>query len=160
MTTPLQMAMVLSQVANGGISYRPYLVNKIVDSNGSLVQDFKPEKLGELPISKKTMDIIRESLRNVALEGGTAGLLLKDFPVNIAGKTGTSENPHGSDHGWFVAYAPYEKPEVVVVVIVEQGGFGASSAVPIGKKILEAVFNINTNPPATTKPVNNIVKTN
>ena len=160
LTTPLQMAMVLSQVANGGISYRPYLVNKIVDSNGSLVQDFKPEKLGELPISKKTMDIIRESLRNVALEGGTAGLLFKDFPVNIAGKTGTSENPHGSDHGWFVAYAPYEKPEVVVVVIVEQGGFGASSAVPIGKKILEAVFNINTNPPATTKPVNNIVKTN
>ena len=68
----------------------------------------------------------------------------KDFPIDIAGKTGTAENPHGKDHGWFVAYGPFDNPSVVVAVIVEQGGFGAQSAVPIGKKILEAVFHIPT----------------
>ncbi|MBP1762691.1 MAG: mrdA 1, partial [Firmicutes bacterium] len=63
--------------------------------------------------------------------------------INIAGKTGTTENFHGDDHGWFVAYGPYEDPRVAVVVIVEQGGFGSSSAAPIAKKIMEAAFNLN-----------------
>ena len=62
--------------------------------------------------------------------------------IDIAGKTGTAENPHGRDHGWFVAYGPFDNPSVVVAVIVEQGGYGAASAVPIGRKILEAAFNI------------------
>ncbi|WP_110953361.1 penicillin-binding protein 2 [Massilibacillus massiliensis] len=142
LTSPLQIADVYAQIANGGTRYRPYLVSKITAPDGSLIKSFSPEKLGSLAVSKKTMDIIRESLRNVALEGGTAGALFKDFPVAIAGKTGTAENPHGNDHGWFVAYGPYENPEYVVVVVVEQGGYGATSAVPIGKKILEAAFHI------------------
>jgi len=142
LVTPLQIAEVYSQIANGGTRYRPYLVSQITAPDGTIVKKFSPEKMGELNISKPTMNLIRESLRDVALEGGTAGSVFKDFPVSIAGKTGTAENPHGSDHGWFVAYGPYENPEYVVVVIVEQGGFGASSAVPIGKKILEAAFHI------------------
>lgn len=144
LVTPLQIAEVYSQIANGGTRYRPYLVSQITAPDGTPIQKFSPEKMGDLGISKRTMDVIRDSLRNVALEGGTAGEVFKNFPVAIAGKTGTAENPHGSDHGWFVGYGPYENPEYVVVVVVEQGGYGATSAVPIGKKILEAAFHIET----------------
>ena len=74
---------------------------------------------------------------------GTAAFIFgKNYPVEIAGKTGTEENPHGRDHGWFVAYGPFDNPTIVVAVIVEQGGYGSQSAVPIGKKILDAAFHI------------------
>lgn len=141
LATPLQMAMVLSEVANGGTRYRPYLLNRITDSQGRLLKSFEPEKLGELPISRSTMDLIRASLRDVTHEG-TASAIFGDFPVAIAGKTGTAENSHGNDHGWFVAYGPYDYPNIVISVIVDQGGFGSMSAVPIGKKILEAAFHL------------------
>lgn len=141
LTTPLQIASVYSQIANGGKRYRPYLVSQITDPEGKIIESFAPEKLGDLKISESTMRLIRESLRDVANEG-TASRFFSDFPVQIAGKTGTSENSHGADHGWFVAYGPYENPNIVVAVIVEQGGFGAASAVPIGKKILDAAFYI------------------
>ncbi|WIW71404.1 penicillin-binding protein 2 [Anaerosinus gibii] len=146
LVTPLQIAMLYSEIANGGIRYRPYLVSKITAPDGTVIKQFQSEKLGQLTISQKTMDLIRISLRDVAREGGTAGQIFKDFPVPIAGKTGTAENPHGSDHGWFVAYGPFDNPQYVVAVIVDQGGFGSMSAVPIGKKILEAAFHIDNNP--------------
>lgn len=155
LTTPLQIASVYSQIANGGIRYRPYLVSKITAPDGTVIKSYKPEKLGELKVSEYMMNVVRDSLRDVAREGGTAGEVFKDFPITIAGKTGTAENPHGSDHGWFVAYGPYENPEYVVVVIVEQGGFGSTSAVPIGKKILEAAFNIEQPDPAKAKQPGN-----
>jgi len=63
----------------------------------------------------------------------------------VAGKTGTAENAHGRDHGWFVAYAPYDKPRIVVVALVEQGSFGAGSAGPIVRDILAAYFHVNLN---------------
>lgn len=147
LATPLQMAVVMGEIANGGHRYRPYLVSKVVSQNGAAVKTFAPQEVGSIKISERTLNLVRESLRDVAMEGGTASQAFGDFPITIAGKTGTAENPHGSDHGWFVAYAPYDDPRVVVVVIVEQGGFGSSSAVPIAKKILEAAFNINQ-PPA------------
>jgi penicillin-binding protein 2 len=71
--------------------------------------------------------------------------------VQIAGKTGTAENPHGRDHGWFVAYGPFENPTVVVAVVVDQGGYGAQYAVPIGREILEAAFGIEKPQPETEK---------
>lgn len=141
LVTPLQIAELYSQIANGGKRFRPYLVRQITDPKGAVIKNFEPEKIGDLQISVKTMNLIRESLRDVAREG-TASTFFSDFPVPIAGKTGTSENSHGSDHGWFVAYGPYDHPSVVVAVLVDQGGFGATSAVPIGKKVLEAAFHI------------------
>ena len=106
--------------------------------------------MGQITLSPGTLTLIRNALREVAKEGGTAGTLFGDFPIAIAGKTGTAENPHGRDHGWFVAYGPFDDPRIVVVVIVEQGGFGASAAGPIVKKIMEAAFNINQ--PTTDAP--------
>lgn len=143
LATPLQIAVMLGEIANGGHRYRPYLVSKITAPDGSVTKTFAPEEVGKIDISSKTLNLVRDSLREVAQEGGTAGDSFRGFPISIAGKTGTAENSHGDDHGWFVAYGPYEDPRIVVVVIVEQGGYGASSAVPIAKKILEAAFNIN-----------------
>lgn len=151
LATPLQMAMVMGEIANGGHRYRPHIVSRITGSNGEVIQTFKPEEVGQVTISESTLNLIRESLRDVAQEGGTAATTFQDFPISIAGKTGTAENSHGSDHGWFVAYGPYEDPRVAVAVIVEQGGFGALSAVPIAKKILEAAFNINQPPSESAK---------
>lgn len=146
LATPLQIAVMLSEIANGGHRYRPYLVSKIASANGEVVKTFAPEEVGSITISPSTLSLVRESLRDVALEGGTGAAAFRDFPVSIAGKTGTAENSHGSDHGWFIAYGPFEDPRIVVVVIVEQGGFGAGSAAPIAKKILETAFNVNQAP--------------
>jgi penicillin-binding protein 2 len=146
LATPLQMAVLVSQVANGGHRYRPYLVSKMLAPNGEAVKAFGPEEVGNIKISERTLSLIREGLRDVAHDGGTASYFFSGFPIPIAGKTGTAENSHGRDHGWFVAYAPYDDPRVVVVVIVEQGGFGASAAAPVARTILEAAFNLNQKP--------------
>ena len=143
LASPLQVAALMSQVANGGHRYRPYLVSKISKPNGETIKAFEPEEVGRINLSDSTLKLIRDALREVAQEGGTAGGVFSDFPIAIAGKTGTAENPHGQDHGWFVAYGPFEDPRIAVAVIVEQGGYGASSAAPIAKKILEAAFNLN-----------------
>ena len=145
LVTPLQMAVMLSEVANGGIKYRPYVVSRIDNKDGTPKEIFGPDKLGILPVPKNIMDLVREGLRDVTNEGGTAGELFKGFPIDVAGKTGTSENAHGRDHGWFVAYAPYDKPQIVVVALVEQGSFGAGSAGPIVRDILAAYFNVPVN---------------
>lgn len=142
LVTPIQMAVLMSEVANGGHRYRPYLVQSITRPDGTVVQSFAPEEVGRLDISDKTLDVIREGLQDVT-ESGTASDAFRNFPFRIAGKTGTAENPHGDDHGWFVAYAPFDNPRFTVVVVVPQGGYGAESAAPIARKVLDAAFNLN-----------------
>ncbi|MBP2644735.1 MAG: spoVD 3 [Firmicutes bacterium] len=137
LATPIQMATVMSQVANGGHRFRPYLVTKELAPDGSVAKTFQPEEVGKVDISDRTLNLIRSALYDVARPGGTAAYVFDGFPIPIAGKTGTAENPHGDDHGWFVAYAPFDNPTVVVAVVVEQGGFGSDSAAPIARKILE-----------------------
>ena len=142
LTTPLQMASVISQIANGGHRYRPYLVSKIVSPNGETVKTFEPQELSSIKMADKNLNAIRNGLREVAMGGGTAGYVFEGFPVQIAGKTSTAENPHGDDHGWFVAYGPFDNPTVAIAVIVEQGGYGTDSAAPIARKIMEAAFGL------------------
>ncbi|MBP2636564.1 MAG: spoVD 3 [Firmicutes bacterium] len=142
LVTPLQMAVVMGEIANGGHRYRPYLVSKIAAPNGQAIKTFGPEEVGNIKISDRNLKLVRDSLQEVAMPGGTAAYIFQGFPISIAGKTGTAENSHGDDHGWFVAYAPFDKPTVVVAVIVEQGGFGSDSAAPIARKILEAALNV------------------
>jgi penicillin-binding protein 2 len=136
------MASLMSQIANGGHRYRPYLVSKIITPTGETIKSFGPEELGSVPMSPKTLNAIRTALRDVVTPTGTAGYIFEGFPVPIAGKTSTAENSHGDDHGWFVAYGPYDNPTIAVAVIVEQGGYGSDSAAPITRKIMEAAFNI------------------
>ena len=139
LATPIQVAEMLSAVATDGKRYKPHLVSKILNDDGSVAKTFEPEEEGKLPISESTLKLIQEGLEAVTEEGGTAAFL-KNLPVPVAGKTGTAENPHGLEHGWFIAYAPAKKPQLVVVCIVEQGSYGTISAAPIVKSILEYVF--------------------
>lgn len=144
LVTPLQAAMIVSEVANGGIQYKPFIVSRIDNLDGTPYKIFAPEQTGTLEVSKTTLDLIREGMRNVAEESGTAGSLFAGFPVQVAGKTGTAENFSGRDHGWFVAFAPYDHPRIVIAVLTEQGGFGASSSGPIVRAMLEEFFHIGT----------------
>jgi penicillin-binding protein 2 len=146
LATPLQMAVVMGEIANGGHRYRPYLVSRIVAPNGATVKSFAPEETGSIQISDKTLNLVRAGLKDVASPEGTAGYIFEGFPISMAGKTGTAENSHGDDHGWFVAYAPFEDPRIAIAVIVEQGGFGSDAAAPIARKILEAAFNLDQKP--------------
>ena len=139
LATPIQLAVMLSAVANNGDIYRPHLVDKIVNDDGSVVKEIKPEKIGHLPVSAETLELLQSALKAVAQEGGTAAQLA-NLSVPVAGKTGTAENPHGKDHGLFVGYAPADNPNLVVVAVIDQGGFGSVSAAPIVQRIFEYVF--------------------
>ena len=116
--------MIVSEVANGGIQYRPFIVSRIDNLDGTPYKIFAPEQVGTLSVSKSTLDLVREGMRNVAEESGTAGSLFAGFPIRSLVTTGTAENFGGTDHGWFVAYAPYEHPRIVIAVLTEQGGSG------------------------------------
>jgi len=150
LATPLQMAVLMSEVANGGIRWRPHVVGKVLSAKGEVVSVTKPEEMGRVEISPATLKLVREGLRGVSEAGGTGAGVFANFPVAVAGKTGTAENPHGDDHGWFVAYGPFNDPRITVAVIIEQGGYGSTSAGPIARKILETAFNLK---PATTEAV-------
>lgn len=141
LATPIQLAVATASVANGGIRYKPYLIDKILDNNGKIVKEFKKEKVADIGVSKSNLAAIALGLRGVAQAGGT-GQQLKDFPVPIAGKTGTAENPHGKDHGIFVGYAPFDNPSIVVAIIIDQGGYASMSVVPVARKIFAAAFGI------------------
>ena len=142
LVTPLQAAMVMGEIAANGKRYQPHLVQRIVDVHGNTVREFQPKLLSELDVSPSVIRNVQEGLHSVTKIGTAAGVFA-GFPIDIAGKTGTAENSQGRDHGWFVAYGPYVNPNIVIAVIVEQGGFGSMSAVPIGRRILEAAFQLD-----------------
>lgn len=139
LTTPIQLSVMLSIVANGGTKYQPYLVDSIINSDGSLFEKPKRAEGKHIDVSQQTIDYIRLGMSATTQEGGTASYFA-GLPKPIAGKTGTAENSHGRDHGLFVAYGPVDDPELVVVCIVEQGGFGSVAAGPIVYKAFEEFF--------------------
>ena len=139
LTTPIQLSVMLSIVANGGTKYQPYLVDSIINSDGSLFEKPKRAEGKHIDVSQQTIDYIRMGMSATTQEGGTASYFA-GLPKPIAGKTGTAENSHGRDHGLFVAYGPVDDPELVVVCIVEQGGFGSVAAGPIVYKAFEEIF--------------------
>ena len=141
LVTPLQAAMVMGEIAADGKRYKPHLVSRIQTQDGDVIKEFQPELLSELQVPANVIRLVQEGLHDVT-KFGTAASTFRGFPVDIAGKTGTAENSQGRDHGWFVAYGPFDNPNIVVAVIVEQGGFGSQSAVPIGREILEAAFHV------------------
>lgn len=139
LSTPIQLSVMLSIVANGGTKYQPYLVDSIINSDGSLFEKPKRAEGKHIDVSQQTIDYIRMGMSATTQEGGTASYFA-GLPKPIAGKTGTAENSHGRDHGLFVAYGPVDDPELVVVCIVEQGGFGSVAAGPIVYKAFEEFF--------------------
>jgi len=141
--TPIQIANYVAAIANEGTWMKPHLIKSITDSEGNSVLEKNPEIGGQLNISKNTYDVIKQGMRGVALPGGTAYSVFANFPISVAGKTGTAEWDVTKDpHGWFVAFAPYEDPEIAVVVFIEQAGSGGTTGGPVAKAIFEEYFHL------------------
>lgn len=140
--TPLQILQFVSGIANGGMTYTPSLVKKIVDSKGAEIFTHIPSRSYNLPLKKETIAILRKGMWGVVNAEKGTGRLARVPGIEAAGKTGTAQNPHGEDHAWFVAFAPYEKPQICIVVFIENGGMGGSVAAPIAGRIIQNYFNI------------------
>lgn len=135
LATPLQIANLAATIANRGWFYTPHVVKNIADS----VIDKKYQEKRRPRIDTKYYDIIAEGMR-MAVTGGTCKTAnLSD--IEVCGKTGTAQNPHGPDHSVFMGFAPYRNPKIAVAVYVENAGFGATYGVPIGSLIIEKYLN-------------------
>ncbi|GMO67282.1 MAG: penicillin-binding protein 2 [Endomicrobiia bacterium] len=140
--TPLQMACMISAVANNGICHKPYIVDRVVSSNMDKIYSHKLDFEERISLSDGAWDLLHKALLEV-VESGT-GIRSKIPGIKIAGKTGTAQNSQGDDHAWFVSYAPADNPEIAIAVIIENGGGGGYNAVPVGRKIYEAYFNMKS----------------
>jgi penicillin-binding protein 2 len=133
--TPLQLAVAYAALANGGTVVRPHLAAP----RGPRRLRFKPVRRVRLA----DVWAIRSGLFAAAHgSSGTSTSVFGDFPVQVAGKTGTAQTPHGSDHSWYASWAPASHPRVVVVVLIEHGGFGAEAAAPAARDIYSAFFHV------------------
>lgn len=136
LVTPLEMAVAISTIANGGVRMEPYLV-KEVSGNWFTRKIWRSQASAQV-ITQHTAALVRDAMI-LAVEQGTAQAA-KIAGIRVAGKTGTAENPHGRDHSWFVGFAPADQPQIAVVVIIEHGGAGSGLATEIGREIfLEAL---------------------
>ncbi|MCM8745232.1 penicillin-binding protein 2 [Thermomicrobium sp. CFH 73360] len=141
--TPLQVADAYAAVANGGTLWRPYLIERVTAIDGSDRARTEPKARGTLPIAAEHIAAIRSALRDVvARPNGTAYSVFQGFPLPVAGKTGTAESGQDAPHAWFVAIAPADNPQLVLVVMVEHGGEGSRVAAPIARQILEAAVEV------------------
>ncbi len=139
--SPLQMAVAYAALGNGGTVLRPKLMLQTEDAAGRIISESEPEVTGEVPIDPADRQVIMEGLHDAAQSPeGTSYKVFGGFPVKIAGKTGTSERTNEPDQSWYAALAPYENPEIAVVVTVERGGFGADTAAPVTLQILQEYF--------------------
>lgn len=141
-TTPLQVANSVAAVANGGTLYRPHVAHEIHHTDGS-VEVIQPEVLGTLPVDPATLAYIEQGLLGVTAPGGTGARSFEDFPIPIAGKTGTAEMKPKQPFAWFAGYnpTPVNGQRYVVVAMVEEGGGGSLTAAPIVRNILAGLFD-------------------
>ncbi|MGF1671262.1 MAG: penicillin-binding protein 2 [Balneolaceae bacterium] len=133
--SPLQMAVATSVIANGGYRVQPHVVKYIREPDGEL-RFTNPEKTKIEWIKPEYLGAVKQGMRDVVLTGSGRFYANLDT-IAVAGKTGTAQNPHGENHGWFVAYAPFENPEIVVAVLMENSGFGSISAAPVASLLIE-----------------------
>lgn len=145
LVTPLQVARMMSVVANGGILWKPRLVERVERVDGSIAYASQSKATGHVDLSPAVWNFLRHALAGVVNEGGT-GSAARLPGIVVAGKTGTAQSvansdaAKGQDHAWFASFAPADDPQVVVVVLVERGGKGGQVAAPIARQIYQALF--------------------
>lgn len=137
--TPLQVANFTAAVANGGKLFKPTLVSALLSEDNQIVRVIEPEVIRENFIDAYNLQVVREGMRQAVTAGSARSLSV--LPVAAAGKTGTAQwSSKKANHAWFTAFAPYEKPEVTVTVLVEEGREGSEVAVSIAREILQWYF--------------------
>ena len=149
--TPLKLTQMYAAIGNGGTIWQALIAKAIVKTDGTVVKSFVPNKLGTLTTAPSTIKFLQSALREVIVSGTGAGVFA-GFPVEVSGKTGTGQvfgrNPNGTlkdDTSWFASYAPSKKPRFAVVMMVGQGGFGASTSGVGVRQIYEAIFGVKGN---------------
>ncbi|HVS99183.1 MAG TPA: penicillin-binding protein 2 [Solirubrobacterales bacterium] len=141
-TDPLEMAVAYATVANGGTVVTPHLGEEIEDPAGRVLKEFDPGPRRHVHVDPAYRAAILEGLHEAAQsQGGTSCSSFCEFPIEVGGKTGTAERVgHAYNQSWYLVLAPYPNPQIVTAVTIEEGGFGAESAAPAAKEILEAYF--------------------
>ena len=146
-TSPMQLLTMVSTIANGGTIYRPWVVRKVASLSGEILEQYEPEAVRHVSVRPETLAFIRQAMLSVVNEGTGARARVPGIP--IGGKTGTAQvvrkgegkgQADLKDHGWFVSFAPADNPQIAVVVLVENGGFGGLVAAPVAKAVYEAAF--------------------
>ncbi|MFP4201099.1 MAG: penicillin-binding protein 2 [Clostridia bacterium] len=164
--TPLQMANYVATIASGGVRYRPFLIDLVVDPEGDVVRETEAEVMHRLDVDPESLARVRRAMEATVEAGGTSRSRFWDYPkkmpgtdrtVNVATKTGTAEVGGGTwrkdSHGWFVAYAPADDPEIAMAVVVNHGGGGSLAGAPIARMLVEEYFGFWREPePAELLP--------
>jgi penicillin-binding protein 2 len=165
LVTPLQLAVFIAAVGNGGTLYRPRIVKSIEDNKGRVVKQIEPEIVGGLPASPQTLSLVKKGLLKVVEGARGTARRIRIKGVHIAGKTGTAQvfsRKAGEkfdnknlgrtlkDHAWFVCYAPAEDPKIAISVIIEHGEHGSSTAAPIAGALIRHYLHLSG--PETRKP--------
>lgn len=159
--TPIKLAQMYSAIANGGIIWKPTVAKAVISNDGEVIKRFESEVLGNIDVSAEMIAFLHEALQEVTISGTSAGVFA-GFPIQTSGKTGTAQvfgkNPNGrakDDSAWYAAFAPAAKPRYVAVMMVSQGGFGASTSAVGVRKIYETLFGVTggkVNPEAALFP--------
>ena len=149
--TPLKLTQMYAAIANGGTIWQANIAKAVVKADGTVIRTFTPQKLGTLDVDASTIKFLQDSLREVVVSGTGAGAF-SGFPIEVSGKTGTGQvfgkNPNGSlkdDTSWFASFAPSNNPRYAVVMMVGQGGFGASTSGVGVRQIYEAIYGVSGN---------------
>lgn len=173
--TPLQMAVMTAAFANGGTRYRPFVVKRVTAPDGTVIREFAPEKEGRAEVSPRNLELVRRGMlavnqfnpgwRGADSQWGTGSGVFGDFParsreilgreIRVAGKTGTAEAAvRGEEpYGWYIAFAPYDQPEIAVAVMVRHGGGGSLAAAPVARAMLDEYFGLNRKPAGPAAPL-------
>jgi len=149
--TPIELAVAVAAIANGGTVYQPMILKKIVHRASSKETELKPKALRQVAVKKEVFKQLRSFAREVVNNPRGTGkrARLENVEVEVGGKTGTAQvvslgkeslAKEAQDHAWFVSFAPVENPTIAMAVVVENGGHGGVAAAPISKKIMEVFF--------------------
>ncbi|MFA3782922.1 penicillin-binding protein 2 [Melioribacteraceae bacterium 4301-Me] len=140
--TPIQLAQYAAIFASYGKTAKPHFVKGLIKSVTHEFIPITPEYF-DVGVSKKTFDIVREGMYDVVNRAGTAtNIRLPN--IEIAGKTGTAQNPHGKEHSIFIGFAPFNNPKIAIAVVVENAGYGSTAAAPIARDVIKAYLEGNS----------------
>ncbi|MFI5269595.1 MAG: penicillin-binding transpeptidase domain-containing protein, partial [Chloroflexota bacterium] len=146
LVTPLQMVNWIAAIANGGTLWTPRVIDKVLAPTGEQSMPAPVKKRGTLPATADELAAVRAAMRRVIDETnnwlGTGSWAFRDYPIAVAGKTGTAQSGQSQPHAWFASFAPFDKPEIAVVAMAEHAGEGADVAAPICRAVYEAYFKM------------------
>ena len=140
--TPLQLARYTATIGNGGKVMKPFLVQKVIDSQGNVVQEFAPQQVGQVKLQPEHLAAILKGMEAVDTQGGTSDFAIWPLPkYKTGGKTGSAEYPPWDDFGFFVSLAPLENPEIAVAVVIEQAAHGSNTSA-VARAVEAAYFGV------------------